>query len=233
MEKLIKFLDKIEQKISYYFKNKTLLSIAFTHRSFTNENKEFNQPHNERLEFLGDAVLGLLISEFLYKTMSNSDEGALSYLRSRIVDASSCASFIHELQVEEFLLLGKGEAMNAGRGRETILADLFEALLGAIYLDGGVESAKHFFFSHFEFTLKALIKEPSRNWKALLQDHFQKKYQKQPRYLLMNVEGPDHDRIFSMGVYMDDELLGSGSGSSKKEAEQCAAKDAYEKLEKE
>jgi ribonuclease-3 len=230
MQYLLKEFLKIEEKLGYVFCDKTLLTLAFTHRSFVNENREISKEHNERLEFLGDAILGFIVSEFLYKALPHYKEGDLSYLRSRLVDASSCCQCIQQLGVEEYLLMGRGEMMNAGKGRDTILADLFEAILGAIYIDSGIENVKKFFFGHFEEFLKMLIKEPSYNWKALLQDHFQKRVQKQPSYKVLSEEGPDHEKIFHVGVYLDEELLGLGQGLSKKEAEQHAAKEAYEKL---
>lgn len=222
--------EKVEEKLGYAFQDKALLVLAFTHRSFVNENRELTKEHNERLEFLGDAILGFMVSEFLYKTLPSSKEGDLSYLRSRLVDASSCCQCIQKLGVQEHLLMGRGEMMNAGKGRDSILADLFEAILGAIYIDTGMESVKKFFFGHFEAFLLTLIKEPFYNWKAMLQDYFQKRFQKQPLYKVMSEEGPDHEKTFHVGVYLDADLLGVGQGLSKKEAEQQAAQTAYEKL---
>lgn len=195
-----------------------------------NENKESVKEHNERLEFLGDSVLGLLISEFLYNLAPTLKEGDLSYLRSRLVDASTCFSLLQKLEVEGYLLLGKGEMMNAGKGRETLLADLFEAILGAIYLDGGFEKVKAFFFDHFDQIVYEIIKQPVKNWKALLQDHYQKKMQKQPHYKVLFEEGPHHEKVFCVGVFLEEMELGVGRGFSKKEAEQSAAQEAYKKL---
>ncbi|PCI95110.1 ribonuclease III [Candidatus Aerophobetes bacterium] len=221
---------EIEKKLGYTFKDKGLLKLAFTHRSFVNENKEISSNHNERLEFLGDAILGLMVSEFLYKTLPESKEGDLSFLRANLVEASSCYQFLQMIEISEFLLMGKGEMMNQGKGRDTILADLFEAVIGAIYIDSGMDMAKEFFFSKFETKLHSLIREPSKNWKALLQDYLQKKYQKQPTYTVIDEEGPDHEKTFHIGVYLDKDVLGKGSGLSKKEAEQNAAEDALKKL---
>lgn len=224
--------QEIEKKLGYTFKDKSLLILAFTHRSFVNENKEITVDHNERLEFLGDAILGLMVSEFLYKTLPDSKEGDLSFFRSKLVEASSCYQFVMMLDIKEYILMGKGEMMNEGKGRDSILADLFEAVIGAIYMDAGMDEAKKFFFSKFEGKLQALIEEPSKNWKALLQDYFQKKYQKQPSYSVIEEEGPDHEKTFHVGVYLDEEMLGRGTGLSKKEAEQNAAEVAYQKLQK-
>lgn len=222
--------EKIENKLGYVFTDKSLLKLAFTHRSFVNENKETTADHNERLEFLGDAVLGLMVSEFLYKALPNSKEGDLSFLRSKLVEASSCNQFLQMLEIKDFLLMGKGEKMNEGKGRDTILADLFEAIIGAIYIDSGFQKTKDFFFSKFDEKLFSLIKEPSKNWKALLQDFVQKKYQKQPVYNVISEEGPDHEKTFHVGVYLEHEMLGEGKGLSKKEAEQNSAEDAFKKF---
>lgn len=230
MGHILKEMAKIEEKLGYTFCDKTLLTLAFTHRSFVNENREFIKEHNERLEFLGDAILGFIVSEFLYKILPSSKEGDLSHLKSRLVDASSCCQYVQKLGVQDYLLMGKGEMMNAGKGRDSILADLFEAVLGAIYMDTGIESVKAFFSRHFETFLMTLIKEPGCNWKAMLQDYFQRRFQKQPIYKVVSEEGPDHEKIFHVGVYLDEEQLGIGKGFSKKEAEQQAAQVAYEKL---
>lgn len=226
----LKNIEEIETKLSYIFNKKPLLSLAFTHRSFVNENKHLTSDHNERLEFLGDAILELLVSEFLFKQKPSHEEGDLSALRSRLVDASSCCLYLHHLQVGQYLLLGKGEMMNEGKGRETIYADLFEAILGAVYLDGGVEKTKQFFFFHFKDILKNILEQPLKNWKAMLQDYLQKKYQKQPVYTVISEKGPDHQKTFYIAVSLNEELLGSGEGFSKKEAEQMAAKNAFDKL---
>lgn len=227
---LLKDAPIIESKIGYTFINHELLALAFIHRSFVNENKEINQ-HNERLEFLGDSVLGLITSEYLYSKLPNNPEGDLSYLRSRLVEASSCYTYVQKLDVEKYLVLGKGERINSGRGRESILADLFEALIGAIYLDSGLESVKKFIFKNFKEEIEAIIKTPLSNWKALLQDFCQKKYQKPPFYHVIHEEGPDHSKIFKISVLVDTLEIGCGTGSSKKEAQQAAAKDAIEKFQ--
>lgn len=227
---LLKDIEKVEGLLAYQFNNKKLLSLAFTHRSFVNENKHLTSEHNERLEFLGDAILELLISDFLFRNKPMYKEGDLSALRSRLVDASSCCLYVTHLKIGSYLLLGKGEMMNEGRGRDSIYSDLFEAILGAIYLDGGLEKAKQFFFSHFDALLQDLISEPSKNWKAMLQDFLQKKYQKQPIYMVLSEKGPDHEKTFIIAVFLDDLELGRGEGLSKKQAEQMAAKEAFEKL---
>jgi ribonuclease-3 len=230
IEELLAKVPEIEQKLEYAFLDKQLLVLSFVHRSFFNEHRGLVDQHNERLEFLGDSVLGLIISDYLYAHLPNESEGHLSHLRSHIVEASSCSLLLNELGIAQYVLLGKGERMNDGRGRETILADLFEALIGAIYLDGGMESAKQFFFTHFTRRLEEHLKKPLRNWKAELQDYSQKKHQKPPVYKIVKESGPDHSKIFQVIAYFDETPVGEGMGSSKKEAEQAAAEDALKKL---
>lgn len=231
LQELTAHLPEIESKIAYAFVDKNLLISAFVHRSFYNEHRESVPRHNERLEFLGDSVLGLLISDFLYGQLPEDPEGRLSNLRSHIVEASSCASLLAQLGLGQFVLLGKGERMNDGRGRETILADLFEAIIGAIYLDGGIEAARSFVFTHFETAIREHLNAPARNWKAELQDYSQKKHQRPPTYKIAREMGPDHSKLFEVEAWIGETQVGKGTGSSKKEAEQAAAADAMRNLE--
>lgn len=228
---LKKGIPIVEAQISYSFKDKSLIELAFIHRSFTNENRDVVQGHNERLEFLGDAILGLIVSNFLYIQFPNRPEGDLSYIRSRLVEAPACALYLKKINLEPFLMVGKGESMNEGKGRGTILADLFEAIIGALYLDGGVEAARSFFFDHFNEEISSIIEKPHRNWKAELQDYCQKNYQKPPEYSVIKEKGPDHLKTFYIKVQLDGQELGQGKGSSKKEAEQSAAENAIHALE--
>lgn len=225
LEQLIHHASNIENKLGYPFKDRSLLALAFVHRSFINENRDIKQ-HNERLEFLGDSVLGMLIADYLYRYFPHTPEGELSYLRSRLVEATSCVDYIQSLQISQYVLLGKGERMNDGRGRESILADLFEAIIGAIYLDGGIEAARQFLFRNFSDKIDAILKTPLRNWKALLQDYCQKKYQQTPVYQVLLETGPDHSKNFQISVLVNHQELGRGEGASKKEAQQAAAADA-------
>jgi ribonuclease-3 len=226
LEKLKHQVPELEKRMGYAFKNPQLLITAFVHRSFFNEHRELVKEHNERLEFLGDSVLGLIVSDFLYQHLPTHPEGELSHLRSQIVEAGACAAYLQKLDLGEFVLLGRGERMNEGRGRDTILADLFEAIVGAIYLDGGIESAKFFFLGHFQKDLETSLKTPLRNWKAELQDYSQKKYQRPPIYKVVKESGPDHSKVFEVVAMIDDQVVGEGHGSSKKEAEQSAAENA-------
>jgi ribonuclease III len=230
MKDLITSLLEVENKLGYVFKDKRLLAQAFVHRSFYNENRDRVQEHNERLEFLGDAVLGLLISDYLYRNFPAQAEGKLSLLRAYLVEAGTCVKFLLKLGLASFVLLGRGERTNEGRGRETILSDLFEALLGAIYMDGGIGEVHRLFWLHFEKDVREMLDNPMRNWKAELQDYSQKKYQMPPTYIVRNETGPDHGKLFFISVQLGDKEAGQGMGASKKEAEQAAAQDALSKL---
>ena len=229
-ETLLEKIPEIEERLGYQFKNKKNLILAFVHRSFFNEYRAVVDQHNERLEFLGDSVLELSISDYVYEYSPTEAEGHLSNLRSYIVESSSCTQLVIKLNVAEFILLGKGERMNEGRGREKIVADLFEALIGAIYKDGGLEATRQFFLHHFEENIKEIIYKSLRNWKAELQDYAQKK-QKPPIYKVLKESGPDHSKIFQVIAYIEDQEIGEGTGPSKKHAEQAAAENALNKLE--
>ncbi|MGH2637675.1 MAG: ribonuclease III [Rhabdochlamydiaceae bacterium] len=224
------YLSVVESRVGYVFKNKKLLKQAFIHRSYFNEHRDDVEEHNERLEFLGDSILGLLISDYLYQHLPTQAEGELSRLRAHLVEAGSCSKFLQKLDLGEYVQLGRGERMNEGRGRETILADLFEALIGAVYLDGGMSEVQKFFWGHFQDEIQKILAHPTRNWKAELQDYSQKKYQRPPVYKVLREEGPDHSKMFVITVFLDHKEMGQGMGSSKKEGEQAAAQDAIEKL---
>ena len=226
-------LPLLEQKLNYTFKNKTWIERAFTHRSFLNENKEVSSDHNERLEFLGDSILNFIISSYLFTLLPSMQEGELSHLRSQIIDAKSCAFFIKKLSIAPFLLLSRGEIHSFGNGKESILGDLFEAILAAIYLDGGMQAAEQFIFTHFPQEICAIIQNPSKNWKAELQDYAQKRFQQPPIYRVIKEEGPDHEKTFHIEVFVEQKKLGKGKANSKKKAQQLAAKEALERISKE
>ncbi len=229
-ENIFTEITTIESKLGYRFNDKHLLALAFVHRSYLNEHRQTIKQHNERLEFLGDSVLGLLVAEYLYKYLPSTPEGELSYLRSRLVESASCVKYMQHLDLGCYILLGKGERMNDGRGRDSILADLFEALIGAIFIDGGLEAAKKFLFKNFSREIEEILKKPLRNWKAVLQDFSQKKYQQAPVYHVLSEEGPDHSKKFCILVLINQKEVGRGEGSSKKEAQQAAAENALVKL---
>jgi len=224
-------LDSIEEKLGYVFGNKELLILAFIHRSFVNEAKGEASQHNERLEFLGDSVLGLVVADYLYHRLPGHPEGLLSQLKSRLVDASSCAQYLQKLHLAEFILLGKGERMSEGHAKVSILADVFEALIAAIYLDGGAQIIKSFLLCHYEAEFEKVIGSPPRNYKAELQDYSQKRFQKAPHYKVIEESGPDHAKVFHVLVLVNENELGVGMGASKKEAEQRAAFAALSKLD--
>lgn len=233
LEELKTQIDRIEDRLGVVFENKDLLILAFIHRSFVNEHREWTGQHNERLEFLGDSVLGLAMADHLYRRLPASPEGELSQLRSRLVDAASCAKYLQKLELGDFILLGKGERMSVGKTKSSILADVFEALIGAIYLDGGIATVRSFLAVHFEGEIEEAIGSPSRNYKAELQDYSQRRFQKPPAYRVVEESGPDHAKIFHVVVSLGDRDFGRGAGASKKEAEQMAAEEALHRIEQE
>lgn len=230
MDSLFPHISKIEKNLNITFKDQSLILRAFIHRSFLNEHKTFSYEDNERLEFLGDAVLNLIVAEYLFRNLPQMPEGTLSALRAQAVSSSSCILYIEKLDVQEFILVSKGEKMQAGRGRSTILADVFEAILGAIYLDTGLEKTRTFFFSHFEPLIAEMCLRPKENWKALLQEQVQKTVHLVPHYHVLEETGPDHSRQFLVGVFIGEKQMGTGNGKTKKEAEQEAAKIALKFL---
>ncbi len=231
LQEILNLVPKIERQIGYQFKSKNYLLTAFVHSSFINENKDLIKESNERLEFLGDAVFGLIIGDYLFTRYPTNSEGVLSHYRSRLIEASSCSNYLKKLDIEQFILMGKGEKKSfLSRPNPSILADLFEAIVGAIFLDGGIESAKKFILDNFSDEIEAILSAPMRNWKAELQDYSQKKYQKVPTYKVMTEAGPDHSKTFHISVLIGDMILGSGYGSSKKSAQQAAAAEALYRL---
>ena len=228
---LVQKIPEIEKTIGYTFTDRAYLIRAFIHSSFLNEYKTLQLKHNERLEFLGDSVLNLVVAEYLFRILPDISEGELSALRGHIVSANSCIEFIQKLGVQGYVLVGKGEQMNTLRGKTSILADLFEAVLGAIYLDGGLQKVRDFFLSHFAPIIEGMLQKPHLNFKALLQEYIQKTRRQIPLYRVIEESGPDHEKNFQIGVYIEDTLIGQGRGTSKKEAEQAAAKVALSHLQ--
>jgi ribonuclease-3 len=220
----------LESILGYSFLNHHIIDTALTHSSYSHEVKTSPLPHNERLEFLGDQVFGLLISEFLYKKYPDIDEGSLSHLRAHLVEAPSCAHYALQLGLQDFVKLGKGESRNQGKGRESLLADLFEAVLGAIFLDGGFDAAYLFFDAKLIPLIEEHLKNPPLNHKAELQKLCQKDYKIHPIYKVLEETGPEHSKLFKVGVYRAEQLLGLGTGNSKKQAEMQAAKIALEDM---
>lgn len=223
--KAIYNISKFEDTINYTFKNKSYILEALTHSSYSNENK--NYKFNERLEFLGDSVLSIVISDYLFKKENELPEGELTKLRANIVCEESLSEVAAQINLGEFLLLGKGEEATGGRERISILADALEAVIAAIYLDGGLEEAKRFIFEYMEQIIENSIKgKIFRDYKTYLQEILQSKGEQNIWYKLIEEKGPDHNKRFVMEVGVNDEVLGVGEGKSKKDAEQVAAKSA-------
>lgn len=218
---------EFEKKIEINFKDKGLLQQAFVHRSYINENKSSGLSHNERLEFLGDAVLELVITDFLFKEYPNKAEGELTAYRSALVNADTCAEIATKLSMNDYLMLSKGESKDKGRARQYILANALEALIGAIYLDQGLDSAKGFIEKHFHTLIEKIIKEGAFiDSKSLFQEKAQEFIGITPLYKTIKESGPDHEKKFTVGVYVGKELVATGEGKSKQDAEQSAAKEA-------
>ena len=221
--------SKFEKKTGISLKDKDLLKQAFTHRSYVNENKADSLVHNERMEFLGDAVLELVVTEYLYSKYPNATEGDLTSYRSALVNANTLSKVARDLDINEYLLLSKGEAKDEGRARLYILANTIEAIIGAIFLDQGYEVAKDFIAKNTFYLIEKIIEE--KTWLDS-KSHFQEMAQEHtgitPSYKTLKEEGPDHDKQFTIGVYLEKELVVSGEGSSKQEAEQDAARKALE-----
>ena len=221
-------LRELQDKIGYQFKDESLLKQALTHSSFANEQKINKLNNYERLEFLGDAVLELVSSEFLFNENKDMPEGQLTRLRASMVCEPALAYCARDIDLGSYILLGKGEEATGGRKRDSITSDVMEAVIGAIFLDGGIENAKEFIY-HFvlsDLENKILFLDS----KTLLQEEIQKKNTAQLRYELVGETGPDHDKQFSVEAYLDDKLIGSGVGRTKKAAEQQAAYEALMKL---
>ncbi len=228
MRNMNEMLHELQNKIGYTFKNEAFLKQALTHSSFSNEQKINKLKNYERLEFLGDAVLELVSSEFLYMENSEMPEGQLTRLRASMVCEPSLAYCARDIDLNQYILLGKGEESTGGRKRDSIISDVMEAVIGAIYLDGGLECAKSFIYKFILSDLENKIL--FMDSKTLLQEEIQKKSGAQLRYELVGENGPDHDKEFSVVAYLDEVLVGQGVGRTKKAAEQQAAYEALKKI---
>lgn len=221
--------SKLEKKLGVKFKNKDLLTQAFCHRSYLNENPGFYLSNNERLEFLGDAVLELVITEDLYKKYPKTPEGELTNWRASLVNAKMLADIANSLEFNDFLLLSRGEAKETGKARQYILANAFEAFVGAIYLDRGYKECEKFLKKNLTTRLSEIIEKGLfRDAKSLFQEEAQERVGITPNYNVVEEWGPDHDKHFVIGVFLGKELVAKGEGSSKQEAEEKAAKNALE-----
>jgi len=216
-------LKSFQKKIDYAFKDETLLERALSHSSFVNE-RQSGGKSNERLEFLGDSVLGFIAAEYFFLHYTHMPEGELTKLRAAAVCETSLYSFAKELDLGSFLLLGRGELVTGGNERSSILADAFEALLAAVYLDGGIGEAKRFVLGFIKSAAKKA--ESFKDYKTVLQEVVQKNPEESVVYVLTAESGPDHNKIFTVEVHLNSNVIGKGSGKSKKLAEQAAAKEA-------
>ena len=223
---MINFSD-FEKKVGVSFKDKSLLKQAFIHRSYINENSGTGLSHNERLEFLGDAVLELVVTDFLYRKYPGYAEGELTALRSALVNAIIISEIASKIEMNDYLLLSKGESKDNGKARQYILANTYEALVGAIYLDQGYDIADKFITKTLlPHTEEIVSKKLWRDSKSLVQEKAQEFVNVTPMYKVLSEAGPDHDKHFTVGIYFGKDLIADGKGKSKQEAEQKAAEAA-------
>lgn len=218
--------EEFEKKLNYTFKDKNLLLNALTHSSYANETRERKLSSNERLEFLGDAVLGVIVADYLYFHRSNLPEGELTRLRARMVCEHSLYEFATSIELGKFLRLGRGEVNSRGRERPSILADAFEAVVASIYIDGGLEAARAFVTGFADQFFSNHVTNGVKDYKTTLQEIVQKNHGERLEYALVEERGPDHDKKFVVEVHLNSNIIGTGVGGSKKEAEQMAAKEA-------
>lgn len=222
---LLVMYKELQEKIGIHFNDTVIYQTAFTHRSYINEHRHLNRDHNERLEFLGDAVLELIVTEYLYKNYPHKSEGDMTNWRSALVRGENLAKISRDLGLGQFLYLSKGEEKSGGREKDYLLANTMEALIGAIYVEHGTKVVKQFIHDflllHLDFILEQGLHIDA---KSKFQEISQEKEGLTPTYRLLGEEGPDHNKIFTMGLYIGEELIGSGQGSSKQSAEQSAAK---------
>lgn len=222
----MKELSKLENSLGFKFNNQNLLQQAFVHRSFLNENPDFSLDHNERLEFLGDAVLELVATKYLYENYSNP-EGELTNWRAALVNAKKLAEIAEAIGLNDFLMLSRGEAKDTGRARQYILANTMEALIGAIFLDQGIEKAGEFIEKNVLTHLSEILNAGAyRDAKSVFQEEAQERVGITPSYEVIKEWGPDHAKHFNVGVYLDEELVAQGEGISKQDAQQKAAEAA-------
>lgn len=223
--------DALEKQIGIVFKNHEELQVAFTHRSYLNEHKKSDLEHNERHEFLGDAVLELVTTEYLFQRFPKEPEGVLTNWRSALVKGEMLAKIARQLHLGDYLMLSRGEENSGGREKDYLLANVFEALIGVIYLQLGYQVTKEFITKYLLIHLDSILKEGSHiDSKSRFQEAAQDKVGITPMYKVVSDEGPDHDKQFTMGAYLAERLVGKGKGSSKQAAEQKAAEDALKRL---
>jgi len=225
----MKDFEILEKNLGLEFKDKGLLKQAFTHRSYLNENSDLKLEHNERLEFLGDAVIELIVTEHLYKDYPEKTEGDLTNWRAALVNAKMMTNVAEELGYNDYLLLSKGESKELGKARAYILANTFEAVLGALYLDAGYKACDEFIKKYLLVNLAKIIREGSfKDAKSKFQEEAQERVSITPNYKVIKEFGPDHNKTFVVGVFLDKDQIADGEGSSKREAEEDAAHHALE-----
>ncbi|MCQ2464545.1 MAG: ribonuclease III [Oscillospiraceae bacterium] len=218
-------MTELEDSIRYSFKNKKLLTEALSHSSYANENKR-SRRSNERLEFLGDSVLSIVVSQYLFEHFSHLPEGELTKIRASLVCEKSLHVFARQINLGKYLLLGKGEENTGGRERASILADAFEALIAAVFLDGGLEAARTHILRFIPDDLDAQKYAAFSDYKTILQEVIQQNPEEKVEYIIASQSGPDHNKAFTVNVCLNTNVIGVGTGRSKKEAEQMAAKEA-------
>ena len=221
-------MTDLQNKIGYQFKNPALLNEALTHSSYANEHKSQHIKYNERLEFLGDSVLSIVVSDYIYKNCPELPEGELTKLRASLVCEKSLYEFAKKIDLGKYLILSKGERNNGGDDRPSILSDAFEALIAAIYIDGGIEPASKHILNFVIPAIKNSKKKKINDYKTTLQEIIQKNPGEKLEYVLVKESGPDHNKHFVVEVHLNSNVIGKGGGRSKKEAEQQAAREALE-----
>lgn len=225
---IMKRLEPFQKNLNYYFNDISLLKTALTHSSYANENRMGVIESNERLEFLGDTVLNLVVSQYLYKKYPNYPEGELTKIRAKVVCESSLAYAAKRIEMGKYLFLGKGEEATGGRSRDSILADASEAITGAIYMDSDFETVNNMLLNNFEADIVHAVAKGDLfiDYKTDLQEKLQRFSKSKVEYRVVKEEGPDHNKIFHMDVLVNNKTIGRGTGKNKKEAEQMAAKEA-------
>lgn len=222
-------LNLLQTKLNLRFKNPKILLEAFTHKSYLNESRDKNLQSNERLEFLGDSILSFTVAKYFYNLLNTAKEGELTELRSKMVQTKTLALAAKKLNLGEYLLISKGEERTGGRQNETLLANVFEALIGAIFIDLGLENAENFIIKHLLKKYQYFINlDEIKDYKSLLQQVIQNKWHLAPYYKTISENGKAHEKIFKVAVFANDRCLGEGKGKSKQQAEQMAAKKALE-----
>lgn len=217
---------EFENKIGYTFRNKELLHEALSHSSYANENRHHGRHSNERLEFLGDSVLSIVVSEHLFNHFKHLPEGELTKIRASLVCEKALFEFSKKIDLGQYLLLGKGEENSGGRERPSIVSDAFEAVIAAIFLDGGMQAAEKYVLSFIPKNLDSNSAKALQDYKTMLQEIIQRNPEERVEYVLADQIGPDHDRKFVVNVCLNSNVIGRGEGHSKKQAEQAAAKEA-------